>query len=149
MPSYLTPTKIGILFMKFSKVKTNYGTGIMTRLVLAFVIVTEKKQVSMIRKYHNHALQRSHITNTHRTPGIQTELGNQLPLPYQDECNTRNLISLLDVQSTFYYSVISFLRKKGLKMSTGNKRLQNCYEMSEAFRNYYLNRCQVIIIFNK
>ena len=50
----------------------------------------------MIRKYHNHKLQRSpwhheeEPHNTHETPERQTKQSNQLPLPHQDDCKTRS-----------------------------------------------------------
>ena len=49
----------------------------------------------MIRKYHNHKPQTTQWhreeepLNHHETPGRQTKQSNQLPLPHQDDCNTR------------------------------------------------------------
>ena len=53
------------------------------------------KIVSMIRKYHNHKpqttpqQQEEEPLNHHETPGRQTKQSKQLPLPRQDDCNTR------------------------------------------------------------
>ena len=49
----------------------------------------------MIRKYHNHKLQKNpwhreeEPHNNHETPGRRTKESNQLSLPYQDDCKTR------------------------------------------------------------
>ena len=49
----------------------------------------------MIRKYHNHEPQTTpwhreeESLNHHETPRRQIKQSNQLPLPYQDDCNTR------------------------------------------------------------
>ena len=49
----------------------------------------------MIRKYHNHNLQKNlcHLEeephNNHKTPGRQTKQSKQLPLPHQDDCKAR------------------------------------------------------------
>ena len=51
--------------------------------------------VSRIRKYHNHKPQTTpqyreeEPLNHHETPGTQIKQSNQLPLPDQDDCNTR------------------------------------------------------------
>ena len=49
----------------------------------------------MIRKYHNHKLQKNpwyrekEPHNNHETPGRQNKQSNQLSLPHQDDCKTR------------------------------------------------------------
>ena len=51
----------------------------------------------MIRKYHNHKPQTTpwhreeEPLNHHKTPGRQIKQSNQLSLPHEDDCNTRNL----------------------------------------------------------
>ena len=55
------------------------------------------KQVSMIRKYHYHVLhtnprhheEEPHNTNSHKTSRNQLKQSNQLSLPCQDDCKTR------------------------------------------------------------
>ena len=48
----------------------------------------------MIRKYHNHELQKNpwhreeEPHNNHETPERQAKQSNQLSLPHQDDCNT-------------------------------------------------------------
>ena len=62
------------------QVDNNSMTYISTNLA-HYVIACAKKQVSMIRKYHNHTLQTNprhreeepHIYNYHKTPGIKTK----------------------------------------------------------------------------
>ena len=50
----------------------------------------------MIRKYYNHKLQTNpwhreeEPHSNHETPGRQTKQSNQLYLPHQDDCKTRN-----------------------------------------------------------
>ena len=49
----------------------------------------------MIRKYHNHKLQKKtwhreeEPQNNHETPGRQTKQINQLSLSHRDDCKTR------------------------------------------------------------
>ena len=55
------------------------------------------KQVSMTRNYHNHTLQTNprhgedeqQNTNSHKAPGRQLKLSNQLSLPHQADYKTR------------------------------------------------------------
>ena len=56
-----------------------------------------KKQVSMIRKCHNHTPQTNprhreeepQNTGCHKTSGRQLKQSNQLSFPHQDDCKTR------------------------------------------------------------
>ena len=56
-----------------------------------------KKQVSLIRKYHNltpqtnlrHCKEEPQNTDCHKTPERQLKQSNQLSLAHQDDCKTR------------------------------------------------------------
>ena len=56
----------------------------------------------MIRKYHNHKLQKTpwhreeEPLNHHETPGRQIKQSNQLSLPHQDDCKTKFLAYFLN-----------------------------------------------------
>ena len=59
----------------------------------------QKYPMSMIRKYQNYKLQtnpwhrKEEPHNNNETQVIQTKQSNQLSLPHQDDCKTRNKVT--------------------------------------------------------
>ena len=66
--------------------------------------------MSMIRKYHNHKLQTTpwhreeETLNHHDTPGRQIKQSNQLSLPHQDDCKSKNVAMVSEVLALLSWS---------------------------------------------
>ena len=91
--SYLT--QLSITFILFINVERQTIVKILPFMSRINELSEIFKNVSMIRKYHNHTPQtipwhREEVPLNHNvTPGRQIKQSIQLSLPKQDDCNTR------------------------------------------------------------